>query len=70
MISIDKKTKICPYCSESILDTAKKCRHCGEFLAAVPGRTSDYQWTLSRIVLLAIGVVALAIGFAMMVIKR
>ena len=22
----------CPYCSEKILKTAKKCKHCGEFL--------------------------------------
>ncbi len=22
----------CPYCSEAILATAKKCKHCGEFL--------------------------------------
>lgn len=22
----------CPYCSEQILATAKKCKHCGEFL--------------------------------------
>jgi uncharacterized membrane protein YvbJ len=22
----------CPYCSEQILRTAKKCKHCGEFI--------------------------------------
>jgi hypothetical protein len=26
------ETKQCPYCSEEILHTAKKCKHCGEFL--------------------------------------
>lgn len=26
------KTKDCPFCSERILATAKKCKHCGEFL--------------------------------------
>ncbi len=26
------KTKPCPFCSELIIDTAKKCRYCGEFL--------------------------------------
>jgi uncharacterized membrane protein YvbJ len=26
-----KKIK-CPYCSEQILRTAKKCKHCGEFI--------------------------------------
>ncbi len=25
-------TKLCPYCSEQILITAKKCKHCGEWL--------------------------------------
>ena len=25
-------TKKCPYCSEKILSTAKKCKHCGEWL--------------------------------------
>lgn len=27
-----KSTKSCPYCAETILATAKKCKHCGEFL--------------------------------------
>jgi len=25
-------TKVCPFCSEQILATAQKCKHCGEFL--------------------------------------
>ena len=25
-------TKQCPYCSEEILTTAKKCKHCGEYI--------------------------------------
>ncbi len=26
------ETKVCPWCGESILVVAKKCKHCGEFL--------------------------------------
>lgn len=28
----NEQAKKCPYCSEEILATAKKCKHCGEFL--------------------------------------
>lgn len=32
--------KTCPACSEEILDTAKKCKHCNEWLTA-PSRASS-----------------------------
>ena len=28
----EKDIKQCPYCGEEILTTAKKCKHCGEWL--------------------------------------
>jgi hypothetical protein len=29
---VDNETKACPYCGETILSVARKCKHCGEFL--------------------------------------
>jgi hypothetical protein len=29
----------CPFCSEQILASAKKCKHCGEFLDKINSRT-------------------------------
>lgn len=29
---MEQETKTCPYCGEEILDKAKKCKHCGEWL--------------------------------------
>ncbi len=44
------QTKVCPFCAETILSAAVKCRHCGEFLNTArakamltqPGRQGDY----------------------------
>ena len=55
--------KTCPYCSEEVQATAKKCKHCGEFLEKALGRTTDYQWTTGRIVGLVI-IVLFLISFA------
>ena len=35
------QTHCCPYCAETILIAAKKCKHCGEFLQPVPHATDD-----------------------------
>lgn len=32
---MQKETKICPYCGEEIMASAKKCRYCGEWLVDV-----------------------------------
>ena len=31
-----QETKECPFCAETILARAKKCKHCGEFIDATP----------------------------------
>lgn len=41
-------TKYCPYCGEEIMATAKKCKHCNEFLD--PELRSISQQQMSNIV--------------------
>jgi hypothetical protein len=38
MVSIDLKTKACPFCAETIQSAAVKCRFCGEFLNTAKAR--------------------------------
>lgn len=43
----DMEKKNCPYCGEEILATAKKCKHCGEFLEKQEGFFKKY-YTMSE----------------------
>ena len=36
-MSETQETKACPWCGETILAVAKKCKHCGEYLDADAG---------------------------------
>ena len=40
---MEKETKTCPYCGEEILATAKKCKHCGEWLNKPPQKNTQKQ---------------------------
>jgi|APHM01.1.fsa_nt_gi hypothetical protein len=38
---MSEATKRCPYCHEEILEAARKCKHCGEWLEDDPPETSS-----------------------------
>lgn len=41
---MNENTKTCPFCGEVIMSTAKKCKHCGEWLNK---ETKDYNKKVS-----------------------
>lgn len=41
---MSENTKNCPFCGEEIMATAKKCKHCGEWLNK---ETKDYNKKVS-----------------------
>ncbi|HKL89076.1 MAG TPA: protein kinase, partial [Salinibacter sp.] len=44
---MSEATKRCPYCHEEILEAARKCKHCGEWLEDPPETSSTGTGTLS-----------------------
>ena len=40
---MSEETKICPYCGGIVLNKAKKCKHCGEWLVSVQNTEKSYQ---------------------------
>jgi hypothetical protein len=48
-------TKSCPICAETILESARKCKHCGEFLDGSDGR--EIHWVDDATVALPRGTV-------------
>jgi hypothetical protein len=40
---MEQDIKKCPYCSEEIAISAKKCKHCGEWLEAKIGKSEDHS---------------------------
>jgi hypothetical protein len=38
---MEQQVKNCPYCGEEILATAKKCKHCGEWLESITDESNE-----------------------------
>ena len=43
-------TKPCPFCGEQIMETAKKCKHCGEFLDPVLRASAEKSQQSEKII--------------------
>jgi len=55
----NRSTKACPFCGETILSVAVKCKHCGEFLKedavlSGPSFRAKLKWILSSLFILVI----------------
>lgn len=54
---MEKKTKACPFCWEEILEEAKKCRFCGEYIEEIPKKKkkkiSTLEWIFIIVVIIA-----------------
>ena len=79
---LDGDTKKCPYCAETILAKAIKCKHCGEFLQRSMqtdmAKTSTtvtvhqleepaYNWTPGRVKLVTFGIIGVILLVIIMV---
>ena len=56
------ETKPCPFCAESILAVAKKCKHCGEYLDAEARRAARPVPTAMERMIVPVGRPASAIA--------
>lgn len=56
------QSKTCPFCGETILSTAKKCKHCGEFLDGSHAKTTtDLAASSNTVRVLVISIVLAAL---------
>jgi hypothetical protein len=68
-VEAPERLKACPYCSETVLASARKCRHCGEWLDGTTRvqtiEATGKRWKLFQLVaglLLALAVVLCVAG--------
>lgn len=77
------ETKNCPYCGGEIMKTAKKCKHCGEWLEDRPQETSTQTSTnfvsdeveikhsnTKKIMLIVVGVLVLVFVIWIIILKN
>ena len=47
---LEPQMKPCPFCGEQIMETAKKCKHCGEFLDPVLRSSAEKSQQSEKII--------------------